>query len=403
MIEKTMLTQTSPAGVSIAKLPLDGVRVLDLTGFLSGPFGSQILGDLGAEILKIEPPAGDNSRSVPPHFVDETSVYYLSTNRNKKSAVIDLKDPEGKRVIKGLIAKSDIVLENFRPGALARLGLDYETIADEIPKIIWCSISGFGQDGPYAHRPAYDMIVQAYSGGMSLTGERGGTPVRAGLPVGDLTAGLYGVIAVLAALNKRTHTGKGDYIDISMLDCQLAFLSYQGAYYLHSGNVPGPQGRSHDSIPTYRCFTAGDGIDVAVTANTQRMWEELCCVLALPELIDDERFRTLSDRHQNRAELEPKLEQAFLARGADEWVRLLTDAGVPVAPVNTVDRALSDEQVRYRKMVVDLQSESGAESVRVVGNPMKFRSIPNPILNYPPRLGEHTEEIIKLSGATHDQ
>lgn len=403
MTEKTMLPQPSTAGVSTADLPLDGVRVLDLTGFLSGPFGSQILGDLGAEILKIEPPAGDNSRSVPPHFVDETSVYYLSTNRNKKSAVIDLKDPEGKQVIKGLIAKSDIVLENFRPGALAKLGLDYETIADEIPKIIWCSISGFGQDGPYAHRPAYDMIVQAYSGGMSLTGERDGTPVRAGLPVGDLTAGLYGVIAVLAALNKRNHTGKGDYIDISMLDCQLAFLSYQGAYYLHSGNVPGPQGRSHDSIPTYRCFTAGDSIDVAVTANTQRMWEGLCRVLDLAELVDDKRFRTLSDRHRNRGELEPLLEQAFLNRGADEWVDLLTEAGVPVAPVNTVDRALADDQVRYRKMVVDLQSESGTESVSVIGNPMKFRSVQSPILNYPPRLGEHTEEIIKLSGAPHDQ
>lgn len=391
-------TSTEPA---TSGLPLAGVRVLDLTGFLSGPFGSQILGDLGAEVLKIEPPAGDNSRSVPPHFVGDASVYYLSTNRNKKSAVINLKDPAGQQVVKGLIAKSDIVLENLRPGALQRLGLDYETIAADIPSIIWCSISGFGQDGPYAHRPAYDMIVQAYSGGMSLTGERGGVPVRAGLPIGDLTAGLYGVIAVLAALNKRALTGDGDYIDISMLDCQLAFLSYQGAYYLHSGKVPGTQGRAHDSIPTYRCFSAGDGIDVAVTANTERMWEALCRVLGLAELIDDDRFRTLGDRHRNRGELEPLLEEAFLARGADEWVELLTDAGVPVAPVNTVDRALADPQARHRNMVVELRDEAGEKSVQVVGNPLKFRSMSSQPLNYPPNLGEHTEEVIALSGVTH--
>lgn len=393
-------TATATETAATAGLPLAGVRVLDLTGFLSGPFGSQILGDLGAEVLKIEPPAGDNSRSVPPHFVGDTSVYYLSTNRNKKSAVIDLKDPDGQQIVKGLMAKSDIVIENFRPGALERLGLDYETAAAVDPSIIWCSISGFGQDGPYAHRPAYDMIVQAYSGGMSLTGERGGLPVRAGLPIGDLTAGLYGVIAVLAALNKRAQTGQGDYIDISMLDCQLAFLSYQGAYYLHSGKVPGTQGRSHDSIPTYRCFKSGDGIEVAVTANTQRMWEALCHVLGLSELIGDDRFLTLADRHRNRTELEPLLEEAFLARGADKWVALLTDAGVPVAPVNTVDRALADTQVRHRNMVVELHDTSDGESVRVVGNPLKFRSMASQLLNYPPKLGEHTEEIIALSGVT---
>ncbi|MER1995245.1 MAG: CoA transferase [Arthrobacter sp.] len=396
------LTETAAKPSANASLPLAGVRVLDLTGFLSGPFGTQILGDLGAEVLKIEPPAGDNSRTVPPHFVGDTSVYYLSTNRNKKSAVIDLKDPEGQRVVKALMAKSDIVLENFRPGALKRLGLDYATVAAGDPSVIWCSISGFGQDGPYAHRPAYDMIVQAYSGGMSLTGERGGPPVRAGLPIGDLTAGLYGVIAVLAALNRRAATGLGDYIDISMLDCQLAFLSYQGAYYLHSGKVPGTQGRSHDSIPTYRCFEASDGIEVAVTANTQKMWESLCQVLGLSELAKDERFLTLADRHRNRAELEPALEDAFLARGADEWVSLLTEAGVPVAPVNTVDRALADPQARHRNMVVELQDEHEG-TIRVVGNPLKFRSISNQLLNFPPKLGEHTEEIIALSGVTHGE
>lgn len=377
--------------------PLAGLRVVDLTGFLSGPFGTQILADLGAEVLKIEPPRGDDSRGVPPHFIDGESVYYLSTNRNKKSAVVDLKDPEGRRTVLDLIRHSDIVVENFRPGALERLALDYDTVAAECPDIIWCAISGFGQDGPYATRPAYDMIVQAYSGGMSLTGERGGTPVRAGIPLGDLTAGLYGVIAILAALERRRRTGLGDYIDISMLDCQMAMLSYQGAYYLHSGVVPGPQGRSHDSIPTYRCFTASDGIDVAVTANTDRMWRGLCEVLGLADLVDDERFVTLGDRHRNRAELEPMLERAFLARTADEWVELLTDAGVPVAPVNTLDRALSDAQVVHRDMVVEMTRPDGSDPVRVVGNPIKLRSQREPLLHYPPRKGEHSALIAQIA------
>lgn len=386
----------------VARGPLAGLRVVDLTGFLSGPFGTQILGDLGAEVLKIEPPDGDNSRGVPPYFVDGESVYYLSTNRNKKSAVVDLKDPDGRRMVLDLIRHSDIVIENFRPGALKRLALDYDTVAAECPDIIWCAISGFGQDGPYRTRPAYDMIVQAYSGGMSLTGERGGTPVRAGIPIGDLTAGLYGVIAILAALERRRSTGLGDYIDISMLDCQMAMLSYQGAYYLHSDVVPGPQGRSHDSIPTYRCFTASDDIDVAVTANTERMWQGLCEVLGLDHLVADPRFATLGDRHRHRADLEPTLEQAFRARTADEWVERLTAAGVPVAPVNTLDRALADAQVVHREMVVEMTRDDGSNPVRVVGNPIKLRSMPEPLLGYPPRKGEHDDLIDRIASGAVD-
>lgn len=382
--------------------PLEGLRVVDLTSFLSGPFGTQILGDLGAEVLKVEPPIGDNSRTVPPHKVAGTSVYYLSTNRNKKSAVVDLKDPEGRVHVLELIKRSDIVVENFRPGALERMGLDYETVSQVAPGIIWCAISGFGQDGPYRDRPAYDMIVQAYSGGMSLTGERDGDPVRAGIPIGDLTAGLYGVISVLAALEHRRRTGEGDYIDISMLDCQIAMLSYQAAYYLHSGQVPGPQGRSHDSIPTYRCFKAGDGVEVAVTANTERMWRNLCHVLGVGELVDDARFQTLADRHANRSELLPIVEQAFLAKSADAWVNELNEAGVPVAPVNTLDRALNDPQVRHRGMVIELTGDAG-EAVRVAGNPIRFRNAKFGPAQYPPGMGEHDELFRHIaSGAVDD-
>jgi crotonobetainyl-CoA:carnitine CoA-transferase CaiB-like acyl-CoA transferase len=379
--------------------PLAGLRVLDLTSFLSGPFGTQILGDLGAEVLKVEPPLGDNSRSVPPHQVDGESVYYLSANRNKKSVVIDLKDPGNREFVIDLAKRCDIVVENSKPGALARMGLDYETVSSIVPEIIWCAISGFGQDGPYRDRPAYDMIVQAYSGGMSLTGERGGVPVRAGVPIGDLTAGLYGVIGVLAALEQRRRTGRGDYIDISMLDCQVALLSYQAAYFLHSGEVPGTQGRSHDSIPTYRCFRARDGLDVAVTANTERMWQNLCQVLGLGDLPHDVRFKTPANRYENSGELVPLLEKAFLSRTADEWVERLNEAGIPVAPVNALDRALSDPQVLHRRMVLELTRADGSGSVRVAGNPLRFRSAGDAPAEYPPRKGEHDEYARRFAEA----
>src|SRR5579871_3621309 len=215
--------------------PLSGIRVLDLTQFLSGPFATQILADLGADVVKLEPPQGDPVRAVPPHFAGDDSVYYLSVNRNKRSVVVDMKVPEGRELTRKLALSCDIVMENFRPGVLERLGLSAAALRAQKPSLIWCSISGFGQSGPYRNKPAYDMIVQALSGGMSLTGDASGPPVRAGIPIGDLAAGLYAGVAVLAALNRRHQTGCGEAIDISMLDCQAAMLSYQAAYFLHSG------------------------------------------------------------------------------------------------------------------------------------------------------------------------
>ena len=223
--------------------PLNGIRVLDLTQFLAGPFATQILGDLGAEVIKLESPTGDWARSLPPHFVGEDSCYYLSINRSKKAIAVDMKQPEGLDLVKKLAGKSDILFENFRPGVLDRLGLSWDELSAEYPKLIWASISGFGQSGPYRDRPAYDMIVQAMSGGMSMTGERDGVSVRAGIPLGDLSAGMYATIGALAALEERRTTGKGKFIDISMLDCQVAMTCYQAAYYLQSGQNPGRQGK----------------------------------------------------------------------------------------------------------------------------------------------------------------
>src|SRR3979409_2080624 len=349
---------------------LQGLLVLDMTQVLSGPYCTQVLGDLGAEVIKLEAPQGDLARAMQPHFVGPDSVYFVSLNRNKRSVVVDLKTPEGGELVRRLAGACGVVVENNRPGVLARLGLGADELRRQNPKLIWCAISGFGQDGPYRNKPAYDMIVQALSGGMSLTGEAGGAPVRAGIPIGDLGAGLYATIAVLAALNRRNATGRGETIDISMLDCQAAMLCYQAAYYMHSGVVPGRQGRGHESIPTYRSFEAKDGIHIVITANTERMWQGLARALQHEEWLADARFTTNSDRLKHKHVLWPMLEEAFLARAADEWIPILEAEEIPVGVVNTLDRVMKDPQLRHRNMVLDLQSGDGRKA-SVTGNPMK--------------------------------
>jgi len=372
--------------------PLNGIKVLDLTQFLAGPFSTQIFADLGAEVIKLEAPAGDWSRTLPPHFVGDNSCYYLSINRNKEAVAIDMKAPEGLALVKQLAEKCDIVMENFRPGVLDRLGLTYDDLSSRNPGLIWASISGFGQTGPYRERPAYDMIVQAMSGGMSLTGEVGRSAVRAGMPIGDLTAGMYATVGSLAALEERRRTGKGKFVDISMLDCQVALLTYQAAYYLHSDEVPGRQGRGHESIPTYRSFAGANDTELVICANTERMWQGLCGVLGLEALTEDERFLTNEHRHQNREALWPLLEEAFATQEAKKWVPALLDAGVPVGEVNNLAEALSDPQVIHRQMVLDLQG-GGDKRARVAGNPIKFMGEEEAPHSYPPALGQHSRKV----------
>jgi CoA:oxalate CoA-transferase len=385
--------------------PLAGIKVLDLTQFLAGPYCTQILGDLGAEVVKVEWPEGDPTRAVAPHFIGDDSAYFAACNRNKRSIAIDLKLPQGRALLQRLALASDIVAENYRPGVVQRLGLDYDALAKEKPGLIWCSISGFGQDGPYRDRPAFDMIVQALSGGMSLTGEIGGAPVRSGLPLGDLCAGMYGAIGVLAALEERHRTGKGKFVDIAMLDCQIAMLNYQAAYHLNAGVSPSRQGRGHDLIPTYRAFTAGDGIDVLITANTAKNWLDLCAVLEEPSLPDDPRFRTGQDRLMNREALWALLEAAFKKRPAEDWIVLLQKAEIPCGVVNTVDRALKDPQVLHRNMVIDLDGPPGL-SARVPGDPIKFRDAPEEHHRFPPLTGADTRavlaEMLELNAAEID-
>jgi CoA:oxalate CoA-transferase len=390
----------NPAGRSG---PLSNLLVLDLSLYMSGPYCTQILGDLGARVIKIERDSGDYTRTLPPHFVKENSAYFHSLNRNKESLILDLKKSEGRDIFLRLVKEADIVVENFRPGVMQRLGLDYPCLAEVNPRIILCSISGFGQDGPYRERPAYDMIVQALSGSMSLTGELEGRAVRLGIPLGDLAAGMFGAIGALAALAECQVSGQGQHVDVSMLDCQVNMLSYPAVYYLVAGDVPGRQGRGHISIPTYRSFTCADGVDVIITATTQKMWQSMAEMLGLSELIEDPRFLTNEDRHRNKEALWELLDAAFLEGTSEEWLKKLQEYDVPSAPVNTVDRALADPQVRHREMVVTVEHPDG-DKMQLLGNPIKLSRTPGDAYNWPPDLGEHTCSILEnLLGMSPDQ
>jgi len=374
-------------------LPLAGVRVIDFTTFLSGPFCTQILADLGAEVIKIEPFAGDSSRNIPPHFVGEDSAYYLSTNRNKKSISLNLKTEEGLKIAIDLVLKSDVVIENFRPGVCKKLGLDEDQLRSQNTGLIWASISGFGQTGEWSQYPAYDMIIQALSGVMSLTGEEGEKAVRLGIPAGDTVAGMYAGTGILSCLFKRGITGKGQHIDVSMLDCLLTMLSYQAQYHLTADVNPGPQGARHDSIPTYRSFEGKGGREFVVTANTDRMWENMCEVMELTELPADERFNSAGQRLANKEALWAILEQRFAEESAEHWVDHLKEKNVPVALIKSVPEAISDAKAYGRDMVLPLKHKDGRE-IESVGCPIKLKGVDTP-LGFPPLLSESTEELLE--------
>lgn len=375
------------------KPPLDGVVVIDLTQHLSGPFGTQVLADLGAEVIKVEPLSGDATRRLAPYFVDDESAYYLSLNRNKRSIAINLKHDEGRQVLLDLVREADALLENFRPGTMDKLGLGYPVLSAVNPALVVASISGFGQTGPDKQLPAFDIIVQALSGGMSITGEEGSRGVRAGMPIGDIAAGLYGIIGVLAGIVGAKATGAGTYVDVGMLDCQISLLSYMATYYLVSGNVPPPQGRRHTSIPTYRAFVCRDDRDVVVAANTERMWEGLCQAVGAESLVDDPRFTTNAERLNHRAELDPLLEERFRSFDTEEVVSRLQKFSVPCAPINTLDRALTMTQVEARHMVKTLVAADGA-TVAVPGNPIKIVGYQEPD-QFPPHLGEQSAQVLR--------
>jgi CoA:oxalate CoA-transferase len=375
--------------------PLHGIRVLDLTTFLSGPFATQILADLGADVIKVESVEGDSSRAIPPHHVAGQSVYYLSTNRGKRSIVLDLKTSRGPALAQRLVLQSDVVFENFRPGVAARLGLDRETLRKRKESLIWTSITGFGPAGEWSDRPAYDMIVQALSGVMSLTGHEGAPAARLGIPAGDTVAGLFGVIGTLAAIHERRRTGLGAIVDVSMLDSMLSMLSYQAAYASHTGVAPKPQGAAHDSIATYRSFTGSDGREFVVTANTERMWRAMCEQLSVPHLVDDPRFETARSRQENRAELGAILDAAFLTAPSTEWVDRLVAAQVPAAPIKNVSEALADAHSQNRGMLIPLNDGDTGEGFVGMATPLEFDGARLTSERYPPRLGDSSVEVLR--------
>jgi crotonobetainyl-CoA:carnitine CoA-transferase CaiB-like acyl-CoA transferase len=376
-----------------ATKPLSGVRVLDLTRVLAGPFCSMILGDMGAEVIKIEEPGkGDDTRRWPP-FVGGEATYFMAVNRNKHSVTLNLKAPAGLALLKRLAARSDVILENFRPGTMERLGLGYRTLARLNPRLVYCTISGFGQSGPEAHRAGYDLIVQGESGVMDLTGFPDGPPVKVGNSIADLVAGMAAAHGITLALLARTRSRRGQRVEIAMLDVMASLLTYQAGIYFNTGQRPTRKGNQHPSIVPYEVFRAADAYLTLGVANNA-LWKQCCSALEQPELADDPRFDTEAKRVENRAVLVPLLNEILGSRTADEWLKQLEVAGVPAGRIRTVAEVCESEHLKARGMVVRLPHAT-AGHVTVMGVPVRLDATPGAVTTPPPRLGEHTNTVLR--------
>lgn len=373
------------------RAPLEGVRILDLSTMLAGPFGSMMLGDLGAEVIKIETPKGDNTRNFPPHFHKGESLYYMSFNRNKKSIAIDLKSEDGLAVFYDMVKKADVVWDNYRDGVTKKLKVDYETLRKINPAIICCSITAYGEENPYDHNdPTYDLCIQAMSGVLNMTGEPDRPPVKLGVPMADISGGWYGVVGVLAALVARRETGRGQKVDVAMLDALTSLNCYEATYFLNTGSAPQRLGTQHRSLVPYQIFKTKD-IYIAIVVASDKFWGKLCQVLGHPELIEDERYRDLQARFANRNALVTWLDSVLAEKSCKEWLEALKAAGVPCAPVNTMETALKEPALLYRKMVVSVEHEG--EPVKLLGNPIKMSENPERY-ECPPRLGQDTQDVL---------
>jgi len=376
------------------KQPLEGIRVIDLTRVLAGPFCTMILGDLGAEVIKIErPKTGDDTRAYGP-FIKGESGYFMSVNRNKKSITLNLKSSKGKEILEELIKKSDILVENFRPGTMERLGFGYENIKLINPSLIYAAISGFGHSGPYYGKPAYDLLVQAMGGIMSITGEKGRPPVRVGSSIGDITAALFGTIGILAALNVRKTTGEGQKIDVAMLDCQITILENAVARYLTTGKSPEPLGSRHPSIAPFQAYTTEDYY-IVIACGNDSLWVKLCHALGLTQYIDAPKFKTNKDRVNNVDELEKIINGVTKTKTTKNWLKIFDKMGIPAAPINTVDKAISDPQIKDRNMIIKVKHPI-AENIKMAGNPIKMSLTPSSEdVESPPLLGQHNEWVLR--------
>lgn len=396
------MSQTSTGAWVERSGALSGVRVLDLTRILSGPFASMILADLGADVIKVEDTkGGDDTRHWGPPFQGADAAYFHSVNRNKRSLAVDLKSEAGLGIVLQLADSADVVLENFRPGTAQRLGLGYAALSARNSRLVYGSVSGYGHTGPLSERAGYDAIAQAMSGAMSVTGAQDGEAVRFGVAGADLGAGMWVTIGVLSALWSRQSTGVGQHVDISLLDGQVSWLTYVAQNYFASGLTPRRYGSAHPNIVPYQGFTTGDG-DIMVAVGNDALWRRFAPVLGLDDLVDDPRFATNPDRVANREVLLPLLTEALAARPAAEWSDLLSEAGVPVGPINTVDEALELPQLRARQMVVDLPHPVQG-SVRTLGSPIKLSRTPATLRHASPTQGEHTTAILTALGRSVDE
>lgn len=375
------------------KGPLNGITVLDLSRVLAGPYATMVLADLGARVIKVETPGrGDDARAYPP-FIGERSAYFMSLNRDKESIALDLKADSDRAVFERLLARADVLVENFRPGTLARLGYGWADVSERFPRLILASCSGFGQTGPYAGKPAYDMVVQAMGGIMSLTGHPGGPPTRVGTSVGDITAGLFTVVGIQAALLARAQTGRGQHVDVSMLDCQVAILENAIARHLATGEVPGPLGARHPSIAPFEAYATADD-PMVVAAGNDTLFRALGAALGHPTLAADPRFVGNRARVEHVDELKIEIEAVLTTRPRAHWLAVLEAAGVPCGPINDVAQVLADPQIQARNMLIEAQ-DARVGTVRMPGNPIKLSAVPDALQRSPaPGLDEHRRAIL---------
>jgi formyl-CoA transferase len=373
--------------------PLADLLVLDLSRVLAGPYCTMMLADLGAEVIKVERPGqGDGTRQWGPPWAGGESAYYVSVNRNKRSITLNLKSQEGREIVRQLADRVDVLVENWRVGTMDRWGLAYETLRESNPGLIYCAITGYGQTGPYRDRPGYDFIIQAQGGIMSITGPVVGPPMKVGVAIVDITAAMYAAVSILAAVHERQQSGKGQYIDIALLDSQVAWLANVGSNFLVSGEPPDRYGNAHPNIVPYEPFPTSDGW-IALGVGTDRQWQRLCQAARWDDLLAEQRFATNPQRVKNREELVPILRERFRRRSTRQWYGLLLETGIPCGPINTIDHVFADPQVVARDMLVELPHPT-AGTLRMAGSPLKLSRTPVEIEDPPPLLGEHTQEVL---------
>ncbi|MBO6853501.1 MAG: CoA transferase [Marivivens sp.] len=389
---------------------LTGLRILDLSRVLAGPTATQLLGDLGADVIKIENPKtkGDDTRAWGPPYVTgangaatDLSAYFNSANRNKRSVAVDLATPEGQSIIRRIAAQCDVVIENFKPGALTKYGLDHESLLASHPALVYCSISGFGHTGPNRSKPGYDLLAQGYGGIMSLTGEAEGEPMKVGVAIADVMCGMYATVAILAALRHRDATGEGQHIDLGLVDTQMAWLINQGTNYLTSGTVPVRRGNGHPNIAPYQVYAAADG-HVIIAVGNDGQFRRFCDALTLGALPDDDRFATNPARVANRDALNAVLGPVLASRNAADIITMMEAAGVPAGPVHTLDQVFASDQAIARDMAIEMTHPASGGTVPMLGNPIKMSRTPVSYRHAPPSFGEHTAEVLAELGITPD-